>query len=551
MMDYPKLYKATFRIQSCATLLNKSGQPDAWDSWGVRDIAPLSDKDGSWIRDNGKILLFYSGSSKKSKGQIQQSGMAHFCEETNSCRRISGNPFVESGKFPYCQNILTTPWITKLSSSSFVGAFRAAEKVGSNESIVIRVASCLDDFQKLPDVPSLNVSDLIGLRRKPSLMGVLNICHLESNYLVAFEGYEATHENKGQIFGVYTSDWKTFTPANDGQPLFSCREVRSWPVKAVCNPRFIKLEDGWFALAFNGSHGGEYSIGLAFTKDFRKWIEHPQNPILVPRGWPESDPMTGRLEGPCFDRDAILGGNQVAKMFFMAIPYGARNHENAINAMITFEITQELPIKEKIKTFPKNPEALRFSDDGFFLLGSKEESGYLHAHSIQSEGIKSITLNFEQVRFYGDDSSIFIVVSNTLNSLPRGIGQIIKINNCGIFLFQERLQQHTPRASYYLFKKISHRVLKLFYRYFSKLEDTFAPQLGWKRIAQRGADVMRVEGNYTIEFSDDAKIGRGFFVPANGKHVNQNRIILQNRDYRILTIAVFKTDLRISGLNIT
>ena len=122
------------------------------------------------------------------------------------------------------------------------------------------------------------VKRVFGLNQDPSLMGVINYCRIDNHkVLLLFEGIEKYFEQRGQIFAAISEDnGFTFKPINNGDPFFSARMIKTWPVKGVCNPRLIKLNDGWFMLGFNGTYLGEYSLGIVFTKNFKEWYEYPQ-----------------------------------------------------------------------------------------------------------------------------------------------------------------------------------------------------------------------------------------------------------------------------------
>ena len=186
-------------------------------------------------------------------------------------------------------------------------------------------------------------------------MGVLNaVSDYNGNIIVLFEANESEHEKRGQIFAVISNDGFNFNSLNGGKPIFSCRDVKSWPVRAVCNPRLVKAGNGIFMLAFNGSWDGEWSIGLAFTKDFKVWEEHMSNPVLVPRGYPVGLDFTHRVEGSCFDTSAIVNGDSNIVTNIMPIPYGNLNQQNSINARVEFKLSKQRNKKQNFHAFPSN-----------------------------------------------------------------------------------------------------------------------------------------------------------------------------------------------------
>jgi len=466
-------------VRTKVVLLKSPNQKD-WDSWGVRDIAPLCDAFGNWVEEAKNIYLYYSGSSFKSSGKIQQSGLALY-QGRAPARRVREFPIVAAGGPAWKKQVATTPWVCRLGKKDYKLLFRAAPKVGEQECIGFMQGKTPEKFYMGSPGPVLRADQFQGLCQKPSLMGVLNACKMDQKrFLILFEGYKKGPFRSGQIFAAFTEDWKKFTPANGGAPFFSSTEIRSWPVKEVCNPRLFALRDGWYALGFNGSYAGEYSIGLAFTRDFKRWVEHPDNPLLVPRGWPPQDPFTGRLEGPCFDRRAMLAGKNQIRMFFMAIPYGARNHENAVNALALFRRGRPSRGHLAFKAFPRNPKAIRFSKSNLYLQASREKSGFCQAHRVVRSPVRLLRFEISKWTPLSRQGAVYILVSNTLNSLPRGLGLILRLGPQGLFFYRRHFAEK-PQAA------LPGRIIRWLERGLQKgrllRQLPHAPLLGWRRLA--------------------------------------------------------------------
>jgi hypothetical protein len=414
------------------------------------------------------------------------------------------------------------------------------------EGIVICTADSLEAPLIIPEEPTLSASDFVGLRRDLSLMGVLNICRVDESYLITFEGYETNYDQKGQIFGCYTKDWKSFQPANGGFPIFSARDVRSWPVKAVCNPRVFRVDDHWYGLGFNGSQEGEYSIGLALTKNFSDWFEHPSNPILVPRGWPSDDPMTGRLEGLCVDADAFATNQSKIKVLFMAIPYGARNHEKSVIGAGTLTDCRAVKSFGDLKYFPRNENAVLQEADFIELRASLEPSKYLHAHLISNTPLKKVSLSLEILSLVGRGAAAYIVISNTLNSFPRGLGQIIKLDGAAVSL----------RRSFHAHGKnnikgdLLAKLLRFLRRKISLIElfdyDHFDYLTGWSYISDSGskAKIEATLGNASLEKNTTEIIGSNVTHSADAISVS-----IPDMHDRVLTLVAYKADVRVSRLS--
>ena len=104
-----------YKVENINIIQEKSLSLSDWDSWGVRDIAPVSDEYGNFIEDNEKIAFVYTGSSMQSRGLFQQSGLA-FLQNTNKVTRFKGNPIFEIKDIKWSKKIAATPWLVKLNT---------------------------------------------------------------------------------------------------------------------------------------------------------------------------------------------------------------------------------------------------------------------------------------------------------------------------------------------------------------------------------------------------------------------------------------------------
>ena len=73
MLPIPIFYKS-LTVSSVFTVLSPCNNIFAWDSWGVRDIAILTDRDGFHHKDGDSMVFYYTGST--SRGKLQQTGRA-------------------------------------------------------------------------------------------------------------------------------------------------------------------------------------------------------------------------------------------------------------------------------------------------------------------------------------------------------------------------------------------------------------------------------------------------------------------------------------------
>ena len=360
--------------------------------------------------------------------------------------------------------------------------------------------------------------------------------------LISFEGHETGYENEGQIFAAITYDWESFTPYNDGLPIFTSRDVSSWPVKSVCNPRIIQLKKGWYMLTFNGSFEGEHTLGFAYTNDFKKWIEHPQNPILVPRGWPSTDPFSGRLEGGCLDREAILNKERFIKMFFMAIPVSAQNHKNAVNALVSLETTKEVQSKSEFVSFPSNQNSVTYKKGRIILNSFNENSEYIQTHKILEKPIKAVSFSLN-IHKKHERSSSYVIISNTFTSLPRGIGLIFKINQKGIFLYSGNDFCTFKNNLIFKLKNLPERIKNKILRTFNlsiKGSLAHSPERNWKTLKKFNSEQLSLDLKI-IYTPNEKKI----FI-SEEEHDLSNFVNYKNS--KIITFAAFKSNIKIDKI---
>jgi predicted GH43/DUF377 family glycosyl hydrolase len=357
-VNLPYPFNEEISLLEITQVLRSSANSYAWDSWGVRDAAVLTNSDGSFLDFSNQIHIYYTGSSNK--GVIQKTGLAISRDNLNF-KKCSDNPILSTKKHTYRSTVAAGPWVI-FYKDKFFAYFRTSSNPCVTDSISVATGDNPYNLKILDHNPILTSSDFSGIRTSPSELGVLNaVSDYNNDIIILFEANEKNNSQKGQIFAAKSSDGYNFSPLKDGQPFFSASDVTGWPVVAVCNPRLTQIGNGWYMLAFNGTSGnGEYSIGLACTKDFTNWYEHPCNPILIPTSSPQISANLKRLEGACFDTDSLTNKKSSVSCYFMAIPFSVPNHKNATICKANFNIQPNHFIPDKsqniglIKSFTKN-----------------------------------------------------------------------------------------------------------------------------------------------------------------------------------------------------
>jgi hypothetical protein len=136
-------------------------------------------------------------------------------------------------------------------------------------------------------------------------------------------------------------------------------------------------------------------LGVAVTRDFSTWHEHPGNPLVFPsRDCPEQ-PFSGRLEGGCLDKADLESDPQKLWMYLMAIPHQGPSHKNAV-------IGRSLGIKDPVRgrfafvATCENDEEIQVID-GKSLVVNRHGSSFpprLHFSSFKEGSITGVKGHF-------------------------------------------------------------------------------------------------------------------------------------------------------------
>jgi predicted GH43/DUF377 family glycosyl hydrolase len=524
----------------CAKPVLRKGENHLdWDNWGVRDIAILSDSDGNFIRDKSNLTSYFTGS--KDSGLTQMVGRAFSSDNGITWKKNQENPVLSTSINCWDSKVASTPWVIKKGVLYFM-YYRGSS--GSCVKDAIGVATSTDGikFEKYEGNPILTSQNFSSIRQNPCTMGVLNaVSDYNGNIIVLFEANESENEQRGQIFAAISEDGFNFNSLNEGRPIFSCRDVKSWPVRAVCNPRLIKAGNGIFMLAFNGSWNGEWSIGLAFTKDFRKWDEHMSNPVLVPRGYPVGSDYSHRVEGPCFDSSAIINGDNTLVSYLMAIPYGSLNHENGINARVEFKLTKpDCEQAPRFHAFPSDLNSVSQTKGQIQLNSKLEPSGYIQGSFI-NKTVKPFCFDFNNINFENKESAIFLCFSNTLSSIAGGRGIIIKISNRKIYILNNKQQLSINRFVSYVYRVVAKIISN------PKISRPYcAVKCGnWNVLYSCKDSIKEIE---KISYNCDKKLN-SIKIIINGLLI-EKKIDFHKSDYRVSTIAAHGASLVLNNIEL-
>lgn len=305
------------------------GTPGTWDDFGVRDPALLADARGNLFREEGVLVMYYTGSHDN--GLWQGTGRGVSFDEGWSWHRSPEEAVLAPREGSWDSRIAATSWVVRGDDGIYRLYYRGARGVQEEEGIGLAISTDGIHFERVNSRPILARRDFADLDRN-TLMGVINVVRmLDGRYLLTFEGNSKRY-GLLQIFGSVSADGEHFHALNNGYPIFTANHVQTWPVQSVANPRVTVLEkSGVYMLAFNGcTKSTFYSLGLAFTKDLEEWWEHPANPIISPSGTPLDDPFSGRLEGGVLVKEDLERKTGSVRMFLMSIPRRGPSHKNSI-----------------------------------------------------------------------------------------------------------------------------------------------------------------------------------------------------------------------------
>lgn len=407
------------------------GTDNAWNGFGVRDPAPLLDERGYWARDEaGRKRIFYTG-SRLPDGNMQSTGIIHSADE--EVWECAGNqPAIEPDVGAWDSKVASTPWAIQRRDGKIYLYYRGLSEHLKNESIGVAIS---DDggqtFNKYSGNPILARKDFAGQPQSgPCCLGVVNVCvTLEGQYLICFEGSYAGDDGRAAIFAAVSNDGLSFTAINDGQPMFSAAQASAWHVNRVANPRITTFaEHGLYMLSYNGHFGsGRYALGVAFSRDLINWQDYGGNPVFYPTLNHPDDPFSGRLEGLCFDKAEIEGGEGPVSAYFMAIPKRGPSHRNSVIARAIFQRNEE-----KVPAFRYVPAGKTGSlkyDETSLSIENPDTSRYSRVH-IETEKISSLSFSFSLT----DRTDVYLTLAREPQLADFDGGLLFRLANDGVFL---------------------------------------------------------------------------------------------------------------------
>lgn len=441
LQNYIELKSYKLENGSAKIVLESSAAPLSWDSWSVRDIAMLTNPDASFVNEDSKITMYYTGCSNQM--ELQQTGRAYSYDCGKSWEKDPNNPILHVSPGAWDSKVSSSPWVLKI-GNDYMMYYRGSSQACKQDAIGLATSADGVSFHKHSNNPIIRPSQFNGILKNPTALGVLNAIHShEGNVMVFFEALESGYDQKCQIFGAQSDDGINFSPLNQGNPIFSARNVTSWPVRGVCNPRVIPLREKGYLLGFNGTYDGEHSIGFAYTENLKDWEEMKTNPIIVPRGFPEEDTSSYRIEGPVLNSMDLKVDKELIDCFFMSIPGAVNNQKNSVINLAKLRIDQSKENKLRFITNPSDKNSIKEEEDTISIDASKERSGFLQGSIVKNNSIKELKI---EITFLTCDkeSEFNIQISNSLNPFPKSYGFIMKITPKQILLKRNTAYKALP-----------------------------------------------------------------------------------------------------------
>lgn len=256
------------------------GSSGAWDDWGVRDFAILTDEKGLIVYKPDGIWAYYWG--RPDSSGVIRIGLAKSIDHGLTWARYGSNPIISGsgvGGSWYENGIATGAAILERD-----GMYRLIA-TGWDGSNVNRtgVLTSFDGINWTDNGAVLSLSDFDdgGTPVIEGASGLTLIKRSAGDYLAVGE-FRINVANAWRIFGATALDFLgPWTPLNSGQPLLSPTGA-GWESVGVANPHVIEAEPGQYLMAYNGiSASTGWQIGFASGSTLTALTRYAGNPVLT------------------------------------------------------------------------------------------------------------------------------------------------------------------------------------------------------------------------------------------------------------------------------
>lgn len=282
-----------------------------WDAAGTRDPTLLIGFDNHPIREECRLVMYYSG------GQPQrwQIGRA-VSYDGYAWEREPSSPVLHCGKAEaWDGGSISCGGVLKISETHYRMYYSGMN--GERASIGLAMSKDGIVWKKYSGNPILCAPSFWCNR-----LLLPHVFILPGSFIMVCEGL---YGDRFEIVMAASDDGVSWIPLNNGNPILKPSKD-GWDSRTVANPKLYQLDDGSYAMTYNGaSDGHKYDIGIAYSDDLVTW-QRCDAPILrrsdVGNCW-----GNGRIEGalllkPDYKRMLFFGRSSPTSPFRIYIAIG-------------------------------------------------------------------------------------------------------------------------------------------------------------------------------------------------------------------------------------
>lgn len=279
-------------------------QPEPWDSEGNRDFTLLTDESKAIVRQDNKLVAYYTGYHQGETG-LERAVCRAVSDDGVTWRRDPDRPVLTAGKNRCfdsggvcCGSVLACadgpdPYVMYFSGKAADGTWPAIGAAWSDNGVEWRrQAEPVLRREEFENIKHLALADVIRTTDGVWLL------HAESWI-----------DGKGwAISQARSQDGRRWQPTRT-TPVLAPADI-PWGNCHVANPKVIELEAGSFVMGFNAAGPKlDFHIGLAESRDAEAWRPLAINPVVC------ASAGEFRVESMFMTREAWTGADRRAYFF--------------------------------------------------------------------------------------------------------------------------------------------------------------------------------------------------------------------------------------------